>query len=441
MGSSLQIDKLKSMAFPFSRRAAFRIGLSLAAVVLLAQQALKYSDKLNHAPTPLPDRIILTWSGDPSKTQAFTWRTDTSITSPQVQYAEIQDGPNFQKKVTTVKGQSQPYETDLSVAHYHSASLAGLKPSTTYNYRVGDGVNWSEWNRFRTASANAEPFEFLYFGDAQNDIAEHCAHMFQTALRYAPNARFLVHAGDLINNWNNDAQWGEWHRAMSFVSRTIPSLPTPGNHEYGRVGLTPTLTPHWRHTFTLPEHGPQGYQEAAYFIDYQGLRMISVDSNRVTPEQTAWLEETLKANPNRWTIVTFHHPLLSAAKGRDNEKLRAAWQPIFEKYKVDMVLNGHDHTYARSGLEKGTVYAVSVLGPKQYDLERKPWMIRTAEDTQLFQILRIDRNKLVYESRTATGALYDSFELAKGEQGPNELLNRIPADKPENHRDKKAATN
>jgi 3',5'-cyclic AMP phosphodiesterase CpdA len=310
-----------------------------------------------------------------------------------------------------------------------------------YNYRVGDGVNWSEWNRFRTASRAAEPFEFLYFGDAQNNIAEHCAHMFQTALRHAPEARFLVHAGDLINTSNSDAQWGEWHRAMSFLSRSVPSVPSPGNHEYGRVNEVPTLTAHWRHMFTLPAHAPAGYEEAAYFIDYQGLRMISLDSNRVTPEQTAWLEATLKDNPNRWTILVFHHPVLSAAKGRDNVRLREAWQPLIDRYKVDMVLNGHDHTYARSGLERGTVYAVSVLGPKQYDLERKPWMFRTAEDTQLFQVIRIDGGKLSYEGRTATGALYDAFDLLKQPGQANRLVNRVPAGKPENHREKKTVTN
>jgi 3',5'-cyclic AMP phosphodiesterase CpdA len=422
------------------KRLALLASASLA-VLLLAQEALKYSDKLNHAPTPLPDRVILTWSASPATTQSITWRTDTSVATPQVQFAAAQDGPNFQKALATIPAQSESFTSDLSTARYHSATLQGLSPATSYNYRVGDGVNWSEWSRFRTASNSPEPFEFLYFGDAQNNIAEHCAHMFQTALRHAPQARFLVHAGDLINNWNNDAQWGEWHRAMSFVSRTLPSLPAPGNHEYGKVDNVPTLTKHWPVMFTLPDHAPPAYREAAYYIDYQGLRVIALDSNRVTPEQTAWLEDVLKNNPNKWTILTFHHPVLSAAKGRDNQALRDTWKPIIDKYKVDMVLNGHDHTYARSGLEGSAVYAVSVLGPKQYNLERKPWMIRTAEDTQLFQIIRIANNSLTYESRTATGALYDSFELAKRPGRPNKLTNRIPANKPENHREAPVPTN
>jgi 3',5'-cyclic AMP phosphodiesterase CpdA len=408
--------------------------LAAAAILLFAQQAAKYSARLHHAPTPIPDRVILTWAGDPTTTQSITWRTDEATTKSIVEYALTTDGPTFQKTTSTAVGTAAPATTDLSTAHYHSATLTDLKPSSSYTYRVGDGVNWSPWHRFTTAAATAEPFEFLYFGDAQNDIAEHCAHVFATALRYAPNARFLVHAGDLINNWNSDAQWGEWHRAMSFISHTIPSIPTPGNHEYGRVDNQPVLTPNWRPQFTLPTHGPDSYDETTYYVDYQGLRIISLDSNRVTPEQTTWLEQTLRSNPNRWTIVTFHHPVLSPAKGRDNPKLREMWQPLLEQYKVDLVLNGHDHTYARSNLQKTTVYAVSVLGPKQYPIERKPWMQRTAEDTQLFQIIRITPGKLTYESRTAKGELYDAFDLIKKSNAPNQIVNRIPKDKPENHR-------
>ena len=46
--------------------------------------------------------------------------------------------------------------------------IAGGKSNLTY--RVGDGVNWSEWFHFRTASDRPEPFSFIYFGDAQTDL-------------------------------------------------------------------------------------------------------------------------------------------------------------------------------------------------------------------------------------------------------------------------------
>ena len=100
------------------------------------------------------------------------------------------------------------------------------------------------------------------------------------------------------------------------------------------------------------------------------------------------------------------------------------------------MLQGHDHTYARSNLttgatiqegEAGTVYVVSVSGPKMYELEREDWMARAAEDTQLFQVVSIDGDVLRYSSYTARGLLYDGFELHKRDDAPNEIVNLEPA--------------
>ncbi len=168
-------------------------------------------------------------------------------------------------------------------------------------------------------------------------------------------------------------------------------------------------------------------------------------------EQAVWLEQVLTGNPNTWTIATFHHPIYSSAKGRDNPKLRDLWQPIFDKYKVDLVLTGHDHTYARSGLrayenvgtgvrarvnDGATVYVVSVSGPKMYDLNRNDWMKRAAEDTQLYQIIKVEGGRLRYEARTAVGELYDGFELRKRPGQTNELIEVVPVDQPERLRKK-----
>ncbi len=69
----------------------------------------------------------------------------------------------------------------------------------------------------------------------------------------------------------------------------------------------------------------------------------------------------------------------------------------------------------------GTVYVVSVSGPKMYALQPSQVMKRVAEDTQLYQIIRIDGDQLVYEAKTATGKLYDAFRLRKRTGYVNEL--------------------
>jgi 3',5'-cyclic AMP phosphodiesterase CpdA len=419
--------------------AALGIGGFLALVPAVAQNALsgvkKVEDSVQWRATAVPDRIILTFEADPATTQSVTWRTSPEVAPGQAvaQVAPASAYPKFGDAATTVTAQSEAVAGDLGAFHSHSARFTGLKPKTQYAYRVGDGANWSEWIHFTTASDKSEPFSFIYFGDAQNDLKSLWSRAIRSAYAEAPKARFMIHAGDLINNSGNDAQWGEWFYAGGWVNSMMPSLPTPGNHEYGSGK---TLDYHWRPQFALPTNGPQGLEETCYFVDYQGVRIVSLNTEEKQAEQAQWLDNLLAQNRNRWTILTFHRPMFSSAKGRDNKELRALWMPVFDKHKVDLVLQGHDHTYARSqnvragvnvrDSDSGTVYVVSVSGPKMYNLEREPWMRRAAENTQLYQVINVDNDTLRYEARTVTGELYDAFELKKGRNGQNRLNERAP---------------
>lgn len=526
-----------------------RLSLALTGTSAFAQPLLEnadwkpvpYAEKLEHAPRPLPDRIVLTWTGDPATTQTVSWRTDATVQRALAEIAVANDNGR-DLKPATIRGRSEVLATDLGIAHCHNVTFTGLQPDTLYAYRVGDGANWSEWFHFRTASREPRPFTFVYFGDAQNDIKTHWSRVFRESFRDAPRAAFTLHAGDLINNANRDAQWGEWFGAPAWVNATIPVIATPGNHEHfndgagpeaerrwttkggqtllvstalkterdasgkvtghrltartadGRTGTialsadeivtgidsgitamtgyaaadlagnpadkpplrdrianpgTRTLSGHWRPQFAFPEQGaPAGLEEACYYIDYQGARIISLESNRRQGEQVAWLREVLKNNPQRWTIVTFHHPIFSPANNRDNPELRAAWKPLFDEFKVDLVLTGHDHTYARTGdvsgrggsinipngynqaydPKIGTVYVVSVSGPKMYNVTAD-FAVRSAEDTQLYQIIEVGLDQIRYEARTATGRTYDAFVLKKRTGQPNALVETLPPER------------
>lgn len=413
-----------------------------------------------HRPTAIPDRIIRTFAADPARSVAVTWRTDASVEKAIAQIAPADAGPRFGERARTADAKSAGLESDLGAARYHSVVFDDLAPSRLYAYRVGDGVNWSEWVHVRTASDRPEPFSFIYFGDAQNDLKSLWSRVIRGAYSDDPKARFIVHAGDLVNRANRDAEWGQWFGAGGWVNAMVPSIPTPGNHEYERprapegaaaIAAAPAkaeLSRHWRPQFALPENGPEGLEETAYYVDYQNTRIVALNSNERHAEQAVWLQNVLGDNPNRWSIVVLHHPIYSSARERDNPKLRALWQPIFDRYKVDLVLQGHDHTYARSGLRAyenvaagvnrrddggGTVYVVSVSGPKMYELTPSPWWVRSAEDTQLYQIISLDGDRLRYEARTAVGDRYDGFELRKRDGRPNELIERAPTT-PERHR-------
>ena len=401
-----------------------------------------------YAPTPIPDRIVLTWIGDPTNSQSVTWRTSVEVDKAYAEIAMATPGPEFAKSALKLEAESVALKTDLSTAHFHSVNFKDLTPGTKYAYRVGDGVNWSAWCQFQTAKVEQEPLSFIYFGDAQNDIRSMWSRVIREAYSDAPKAKFVLHAGDLINTAQSDADWGQWFGAGAWLNATIPNVPVVGNHEMHKVSDgTRTVTHHWRPQFALPTHGPQGIEETCYTFVYQNARFVVLNSNLKLQEQAEWLDKTLASNTSPWVICSFHHPIFSTAKDRDNPQLRSLWKPILDKYNVDLVLQGHDHTYGRTGLETpheaqtidnvpvgvthqdkhvGTIYVVSVSGPKMYNINQKPFMVRVAEDTQLYQVIHIDQGKLRYESRTANGQLYDAFELSKVVGKPNELLEMAP---------------
>lgn len=494
-----------------------------------------------HAPTPLPDRVVLTWEDDPETTQSVTWRTDTSVARALAQIAIASENGRAMEPVS-VDATTTVFQSDLNESHYHSVTFRDLEPDTLYAYRVGDGVNWTEFYHFRTASDRPKPFSFIYFGDAQNDVRTHWSRVFREAFRDAPRAAFTLHAGDLINREERDAEWGEWHQGPDWVNGTIPVIAVPGNHEYRRInqgpeterywstsagerieinalsreeastdqgtvykvtvagpdgtrgtleindsgvitrideGVTaisgfsadellgtrvyrdllndmqrdrgdPAVSAQWRPQFTFPiqDVPDEALAETVYYTDYQGTRFIALNSNEQTEAQVAWLRAALADNPNRWTVVTFHHPIFSPAEDRDNAELRGLWKPLLDEFQVDLVLNGHDHTYARTGQvdtskltnvpsgyqqaydpEIGTVYVVSVSGPKMYPITKGDYAKRVAEDTQLYQIIDINDEELRYRAYTATGELYDEFTLRKRTGKPNLLLEALP---PEN---------
>jgi len=387
-----------------------------------------------------PDRVVLTWRDDPARTQAVTWRTDVLVEEAFAEIAEASANPGFAALARRSPARTTAVPLPSRTAYYHEARFTALRPDTLYAYRVGDGTTWSEWFHFRTAALEPASFSFIYLGDAQNDIRSLWSRAIRSAFLDAPRARFVLHAGDLVNVGENDDQWGEWFGAGSWINGMVAQVPVVGNHEYGRVNREDPrqLSALWRPQFALPEDGPDGLAETVYSFDYQGARIIvlnSADDTRLA-DQAAWLEARLKENKNRWTIVAFHHPVFSVATDRDNPAIRAAWKPLFDKYDVDLVLTGHDHSYGRGENlaegtarrdDAGTVYVVSVSGPKMYEVGKgRTWATRTGAHVQLYQVVNVSSQSLRFEARTVTGQLFDAFEITKSRGGRRRFIDRKP---------------
>lgn len=396
-------------------------------------------------PSRDPDRVILNLTEKPETAIAVNWRTDTTVLTGTIEWAIATAGPEFQNNASKQSAQRESLkvkhaEEPVVNANYFSATVDKLTPGQKYVYRVGSEGSWSEWYQIQMPDATKK-LSFIYFGDAQNDIKSMWSRVIREAYKTIPQVDFMLHAGDLINRHDRDIEWGEWFYAGNFIHATVPSVMTPGNHEYGK-GVV--LSPQWRPQFNLPLNGPKGLEETCYMVNYTNLKVISLDAEQIDEsaaylkKQERWLDSVLTNDPRKWTAITFHYPVFSTKPNRDNENLRNHFKPLFDKHKVDIILQGHDHAYGRGMVSNvptgksvkdkasGTVYVVSVSGPKMYDVSDDPWMKRKARNTQLFQVITIEDNTLSYQAFTAHGELYDAFDLIKSSKKVNKIVDHIP---------------
>ena len=431
----------------------FLAGIFLFSVLLSNSQTTKR--EINEiikewaSPTKFPDHVVLSATEDPSTSIAINWRTEADNKVGFVELALAGPGPYFKKNSKKYKAErtvvdSQEAYNDGFKASYFEVKIDQLIPNKIYAYRVGNFHFKSEWHHFKTANNQPIPISFLYVGDAQNYILELWSRVIRNAYKTAPDADFFIHAGDLVDEGHEEIDWNEWFAAGSFIHSEIPAIAVPGNHEYryldGSVySQDEVLSVQWNAQFGFPKNGPRGLEKTCYYIDYPDLKIIALNSNVAIKRQAKWLREILKSNDKKWIVVTYHHPLFSASTGRDNPEIRSLWQPIFEEYNIDLALQGHDHSYARGAIyEKpvvvknenhggniiGPVYVVSVSGGKMYSVNKSGWdeygatQAKNGERIQLFQHISIDGDRLTYRSFTATGELFDRFELLK-ENGKN----------------------
>lgn len=394
-------------------------------------------------PLAEPDRIVLNLKGDPATSMALTWRTDTTIHESVARIARNQPGIFLPDSSVSVTGTYTDVQGDGIIARYHSVYFTGLTPETGYAYCAGSGSAASEWFTFTTAATDVSPVTFLWLGDSQGSISLY-SRVIRQAFRSEPEAAFMIFTGDLVDGGAGsellDDEWGEWYKAAGFITAVLPVLATPGNHEYYVPGdrQKRELNRYWRPGFTLPENGPEGLEETAYSVDYQGVRIISINSNEMvrdteyTKAQVQWVEEQLKNNPCRWTVMMFHHPLFSTAARRTDTTFRDLLKPLIDRYGVDLVLTGHDHTYARGVImpdvqEKqskaaGTIFVVSVSGPKQYAQDAEKWWEVGMSNTQVWQSISVNGNELTFKAYDGAGKLIDQVVTRKEKNGAKKFV-------------------
>lgn len=348
------------------------------------------------------DRIILAPAADATGGVTVTFLSDATTAS--VEYREAQGAAD--SVATTVKG------AGASGSH-HTAAIVGLRPGTAYEYRVvaGDGADRraGQWRTFATAGGSG-PVDMIFWGDAQNGLADEWVAGARAAIEAVPEASLMLQSGDMIDQAHEDPEWRDWYRAMGDAAATTPMLTALGNHE---LTIDPAATA-FRNHFTHPANGPAFLGNSTYYVDHQGVRIITLTANTLfLGDQAAFLEEALAANPHEWSIVMFHQPVHNGTTNR----------------------NDTTHAEAFGGINTGPVYLVATAGSKFYPTaaenpawsgqgaERAVW----AENTSTYQRITLDACTMAVTAVVTVEG--DEPVTSNGVAGAGSVLDEFTIDK------------
>jgi predicted MPP superfamily phosphohydrolase len=147
------------------------------------------------------------------------------------------------------------------------------------------------------------------------------------------------------------------------------------------------------------------------------VRFFFLESTYPVPEQIQWVDQELKASGNNWKIVVFHHPLYSSGERHGSDlRLREVLEPLFLKYNVSVVLNGHDHFYERVKPQKGIQYFVVGSGGqlRAGNIDRQSGITAKGFDTDLvFMAAEITGDEMYFNAIARTGQTVDSGVLTR----------------------------
>jgi hypothetical protein len=149
----------------------------------------------------------------------------------------------------------------------------------------------------------------------------------------------------------------------------------------------------------------------------QDVRFFALESTYMDDAQLKWVDDALKSSNEKWKICFFHHPLYSSAKTHGSElKLRAVLEPMFLKYDVSLVLNGHDHVYERIKPQNGIQYFVTGSGGqlRDGDLRKGSPLTAKGDDTdRVFMLMEINGDDLWYAAINQAGKVVDFGSMTR----------------------------
>jgi 3',5'-cyclic AMP phosphodiesterase CpdA len=182
------------------------------------------------------------------------------------------------------------------------------------------------------------------------------------------------------------------------LRRSAPMWATLGNHD--------VMNGHGR-----AELGHLGLPSLPYRRRLPGAELLFLDANRVDGAQASWLQARLAAPGPPFRVVVFHQPAWSCSVHGSTSAVDRLWVPIFERHRVALVLNGHDHNYQRYTSRRGVTYVVTggggaALYPVDDDCRETPDQ-NAAVSRHHFTAVQVTGGTMTLSAVATSGAVLD----------------------------------
>ncbi|HTQ45091.1 MAG TPA: metallophosphoesterase family protein [Polyangiaceae bacterium] len=301
---------------------------------------------------------------DPTTTAAFTWETAEANHAAKVRF-----GTSASAMTSTQSGYAWTVPASIGPAtNLHEVHVCGLTPGTTYYYQVGGGPSgsevWSATQSFTTLPTSGT-IKIGIFGDARdNDTVWQIVHQRMKELA----VDIMLVPGDVVDLGADEGQYQNWldsiwkdpknpGQFLTLGQQLI--VPIDGNHENDSV----QSFANW----AIPSDSQHPHPETYASLDVGSVHFVLIDDLYVSQivgksvpteaaDQLTWLNADLTAadadrTAHPFIVALSHRGLYSTSlHSADGDVIatRGALAPLYDKYKVDLAFNGHDHEYERS---------------------------------------------------------------------------------------------
>ncbi len=336
----------------------------------------------------VPKLINMTLSGDTKTSRAFAWYTDVNASSvvQVVPASQVTGGAFPESGALTFTGTTEEIQTYVTKEdrtankkkkfYSHKVTATGLSPGTAYKYRLGSGQadSWSAIGSLTTDTAVSQPFHFIAGSDSQASSKtgfEPWADTFKKAVLTIGDPKFLINAGDLVDNGDLEEQW-QWMLGLPQEQLlNVPIVPVVGGHEVRDYdGDETTPNSNFFNHFNLPKQTIANTHDGSVYSFEYGNALFLVFNSQYAGElsssggireqdqqfadQLEWMKYIVAKSDAKWKFVTFHKgPYSAGDNAGEYEDDRVQFYkkvlvPAFDEMGIDMVFEAHDHMYMRS---------------------------------------------------------------------------------------------